>query len=267
MARLYGLIALALAFAAVPASAEELHDFCADRPGLGTPPCTVDKGHVQVEVGLADWTLDRQPDTRTDTILGGDFDVRIGLTDNLEARVGWTPYGHVRTRDRLTGNVQRQSRIGDVTVGLKQNLMQPDGDGFSVALLPFATLPVGREPVGAGDWGAGLIVPISYEVNKGVKLALTPEVDAAVDEDGDGRHLSYGAVVGVSDDLTDAITATVELQAQRDRDPSGHETQELAGLSLAWTPQKQTQLDVGSNIGLNHASPDLELYVGVSRKF
>ena len=267
MMRLRCLMPLLLAGIAVPASAEELRDFCGDRPGLNTPPCTVDPGHVQVEVGLVDWTLDRQPDARTDTILGGDFDVRVGLTDSLEARVGWTPYGHVRTRDRATGDVQRQSSIGDVTVGLKQNLIQPDGDGFSVALLPYATLPVGRQPVGAGDWGGGLLVPISYEVTKGVKLELTPEIDAAVDQDSDGRHTQYGSAIGISDDLTENLTVTGELQALHDRDPSGHETQELAGLSLAWTPQKQTQLDVGSNVGLNHASPDVELYVGVSRKF
>ena len=266
MMRLSCLFPLAAALAA-PAAAEDLRDFCGDRPGIGTPPCTVDKGHVLVEVGLADWTLVRQADSRIDTILGGDFDVRIGLTDSTEARVGWTPYGHVRTRDRLTGRVDRRSGIGDVTIGIKQNVMQPDGDGFSVALLPYATLPVGREPIGAGDWGGGLIVPVSYELTKGVKLALTPEVDAAVDEDGDGRHLAYGSVVGLSGELTDNVTVTGELEELRDRDPSGHETQELAGLSIAWQPQKQTQLDLGSNIGLNHASPDLELYFGVSRKF
>lgn len=264
---LRSLTALALAFTAAPLSAQELRDFCGDRPGLGTPPCVVDKGHVQVEVGLADWTLDKQPDSREDTVLLGDFIARIGVTDTTELRLGWTPYGHVRTRDRLTGRVERQGRIGDVTVGIKQNLSQPDGDGLSVAVLPYATLPVGREPVGAGDWGAGLLVPVSYEVGKGVKLALTPEVDAAVDEDGDGRHLAYGSVVGVSDELTDTVSATIEFQALRDRDPSGHETQELAGLSLAWQPQEQTQLDVGSNLGLNHNAPDVELYVGVSKKF
>lgn len=267
MTRLRCVLPLLLAGVTVTAGAEDLRDFCGDRPGLNTPPCTVDKGHVQLEVGLVDWTLDRQPDARTDTILGGDFNVRIGLTDSLEARVGWTPYGHVRMRDRTTGEIQRQSRTGDVTVGLKQNLLRPDGDGLSIALLPYATLPVGRQPVGAGDWAGGLLVPISYEISKGIKLELTPEADAAVDQDGNGRHLQYGSAIGIGDDLTDSLTLTAELQALRNRDPSGHDTQELAGVSLAWTPQKQTQLDVGSNVGLNRASPDVELYVGVSRKF
>lgn len=252
---------------AAPAAAERLRDLCPDRPGLNTPPCTVDPGHVLIEVGLADWTLDRQRDVRTDTILGGDVDVRVGLGDRTEVRIGWTPYGHVRTRDRTSGAVDRRARVGDVTLGLKRNLANPDGSGVSLALLPYATLPVGRAPVGAGDWGGGLVVPVSYEVGERIKLELTPEVDAAVDEDGGGRHLAYGSAIGISDDLTDTLNLTAELQALHDRDPAGHRTQELLGLSLAWQPRDGLQFDAGTALGLDHAAPDVELYVGLSRRF
>jgi hypothetical protein len=193
--------------------------------------------------------------------------VRYGLTDSLEARVGWTGYGHERVRDRMTGGVSRQSGVGDVTLGLKQNLSNPDGSGLSIALLPFATLPVGRQPVGAGDWGAGMLIPVTYELSDTIQLGFTPEVDAEVDEDGDGRHLAFSGVVEFNDKLNDALTATLEYQALRDRDPAGHETRQIAGLSLAWEAKRQLQLDIGSNIGLDHAAPNVELYVGISRKF
>jgi hypothetical protein len=49
--------AMALAGAVAHAN-PELRDFCADRPGLGMPACTMDTGHVMVELGLADRTLD-----------------------------------------------------------------------------------------------------------------------------------------------------------------------------------------------------------------
>ncbi len=253
--------------ASAPALAEPLRDFCGERPGIGTPACTVDAGHLQIEAGLGDWTLDRQPDSRTDTILSGDIVARYGLTDTLEARVGWTAFGHVRERDRMSGDVSRQSRVGDVTVGLKQSLASPDGSGLSIALLPFATLPVGRRPVGAGDWGAGLVVPVTYDLNDKVQLEFTPEIDAAVDEDGHGRHFAFSGVVGVADQLSDVLTATIEYQALRDRDPDGRSTQQLGGLSLAWLARPQLQFDVGSNVGLNHAAADVQVYFGISRKF
>jgi hypothetical protein len=260
------IFGLLLALAA-PAEAQDVRDFCADRPGLGVPACTVDKGHVQLEVGLADWTRDGQPDSRTDTIIAGDALARIGVGDTTEFRVGWTAYGHERDRDRATGTIDRAARSGDVTVGLKQNLINPDGDKLSIALLPFVSLPVGRQPIGAGTWSAGLVAPVDYALSKTVTLQFTSEIDAAANEGGHGRHLAYGGVVGIGIDLSDSVSAEMEVEESRDRDPSGHATQALAGVSLAFQPTRQTQLDIGINAGLNHNSPDAELYVGVARKF
>lgn len=263
------LVAL-LALAATPASAQDaggLRQLCSDRPGLDTPACTVDKGHLQLEVGIGDWTLDRQRDSRTDTIQGGDVAARLGVTDTTELRLEWTAYGHVRARDRPTGTVDRMTGIGDVTVGIKQNLSHPDGDGFSLALLPFATLPSGGEAIGAGTWSAGLVVPITYQLNEMLTLENTPEVDAAADGDRHGRHLAYSDTIGLGVALTKALGVTAELQALRDRDPDGHETMALGGLSLAWQPKDRMQLDVGANAGLNRATPDIELYFGVTEKF
>lgn len=262
------LIWLALATAATPALAEDgLRDFCADRPGLDTPACTVDKGHLQVEVGLGDWTHDLQGDARTDTILAGDVSLRYGIGDATELRLGWIGYGHERTRDRATGLIDRSNGVGDVTVGLKQNLHNPDGSGFSMALLPYATLPAGKNPIGAGDWGAGLRVPITYALSDAITFAVTPEADAAVNEGGHGRHLAFGSAIGLQAKLGEKASIGAELEAIRDRDPDQHVTQALAGLSASYMAQKQTQLDVGANAGLNHASPNVELYFGVSRKF
>lgn len=255
--------------AASPAFAQEtkLRDFCGDRPGIGTPACTVDAGHLQVELGLGDWTLDKQPDSRTDTIVTGDVSLRYGVGDTTELRLGWTAYGHVRDRDRASGAVDRTAGIGDVTVGVKQNLSRPDGGGFSLAVLPFATLPSGHDGVGLGDWGAGLIVPVSYQLSDAITLGLTPEIDAAVDGDGSGRHLAYSNVLGLQAKLGEKASVTAELQAIRDRDPADHATLAFAGLSFTYQPSKQTQLDVGANAGLNRNAPDVELYFGISGKF
>ncbi len=88
-----------------------------------------------------------------------------------------------------------------------------------------------------------------------------------MDEDGDGRHLAYGSVVGLGLEISDAVSATIETSLTRDRDPWGHSTQALAGLSLAWQRHDDLQFDAGVNLGLNADSPDRELYVGVTRRF
>ena len=164
------LFAAAL-FIPVAAHADDQdRDYCPARPGLGTPACTMAPGSVSVETSLGDWTLDKQGGDRTDTVLIGDSAIRIGLTDTVEAQIGWTPLGIVR--ERTGGIVDRATRSGDATLGLKANLRHPDGSGLSIAVQPFVTLPIGRAPVGAGDWGAGLVVPITYDLSKTVNLEI-----------------------------------------------------------------------------------------------
>lgn len=257
--------AAALLVPVIAHAGDQERDYCPARPGLGTPACTMAPGQVSVETSLGDWTLDKQGGDRTDTVLIGDTSLRIGLTDTIEAQVGWTPLGIVR--ERTGGAVARKTRAGDATLGIKANLRNPDGSGLSVAVQPFVTLPVGRTPIGAGDWGAGLIVPVTYDLSKAVNLEVTPEVDAAVDQDGRGRHLAYSAVVGVGFALNDALTFTLEDQLVRDEDPSGSTTQDLASASLAWMPRKTLQLDIGAVAGLDRNAPDVELYAGIARRF
>jgi hypothetical protein len=249
------------------AQAQDLRPFCADRPGLDTPACTVDAGHLVVEAGLADWSLDRDTVQRTDSWTLGDLLLRYGVADHAEVQLGWTALGAVRTHDRLAGTIDHASGTGDVSVAIRRNLAHPDGSGFAVALMPYATLPIGGATIGAGDWGAGLIVPLSYSLSDSIGVSLTPEVDAAVDGDRHGRHLAYGSAVGLSAALAKSLTGTLEFQGIRDQDPGGHATQALASVSLAWQPRDNLQLDTGVVAGLNAASPDLELYLGIARRF
>jgi hypothetical protein len=260
-----------IAILAAPAFAQEakLRDLCSERPGLNTPACTVDPGHLQVELGLGDWALDRQPDQREDRIETGQMLLRYGVGATTEVRFGWTAFGHVRTRDRETGEIQRDGGIGDVTLSLKQNLRHPaEGrTGLAIALLPYATLPTGKRNVGAGDWGGGLIVPTSYKFSDTVSLEFSPEVQAAVNKSGDGRHLTYGSAMGVQVHVNERMRLTPELQFVRDNDPEHHATMSNAALSFDVQTSKMTQLDLQTVAGLNRDTPDVELSFGVTHKF
>ena len=260
-------LALLLFGVAAPAMAADLRDYCPDRPGLNTPACITDRGHLSVETSLADWTRDKMPDQVQDTVLVGDLLLRYGISDRIEAQLGWTPLGLVRTRDRMDGSVRHQDRMGDVLVGFKANLLHPDGEGVALAVLPSATLPVGRTPVGAGDWSAGVRVPFSVKVSELMTVSATPEVDAEVNESGDGRHLRFGSAAGVQFELKKNLHYGIGAEVMRDRDPESHATLARASTSIAWQPQQALQLDAGVVAGLNHDSPRVELYVGVSRRF
>lgn len=258
-----GLIALCLL---LPTGRAWAGDLCAERPGLGTPPCTVERGRVVLETGLADWTRDTGPETRTDAIEAGQALLRFGVADRLEAQLGWTAYGWEKERDRLTGAVDRRHGSGDVTLALRRNLRNPDGEGLSFAIMPRITLPVGGEAIGDGTWSTGLLAPAAVAIGSSAKLVLTPEIDAAADADRAGRHLAYGGSAGVELEFGKTVATALESYVLRDDDPEGHETQALAGLSVEWQPSDDLQFDLGMNIGLNHDSPDRQLYVGVTRR-
>lgn len=259
-------LALVATCAALPAAAQD-RDYCPTRPGLGTPPCTIAPGRVSAEVGLAAWERDDTPSERSDTLTLGDSLLRFGVARAVELQLGWTPFGQVRTRDKATGAVTRQRATGDVRLGVQANLANPDGAGFSIALSPYVTLPTGKQPVGAGDWGAGLLVPMSADLNDALNLQFTPEIQAAVDAGGHGRHLAYSGTIGLGIDLGDAVSTTIEFRAGRDEDPAGHSATLIGALSLGWMANDDLQLDIGANAGLNHDTSDAEVYVGVSRRF
>ncbi len=263
MKLLLGVALASLGLAGVAAAQER--EYCPDRPGIDTPACTIAPGRISVETSLADWTRDDRLGSREDSILFGDTLVRVGLSDAIEARIGWTPFGHDRMRDS-TG-IDSVNGIGDVSLGMKANLHNPDGAGLSVSVLPFVTLPVGRSSIGTGDWGAGFLVPVTYELSDSVSLDLTPEIDAAVDQDGNGRHLAYSSTAGLSFKLDKAVTLTGEMQALRDDDPQEHATQAVAALSLAWMANDDLQFDILGAAGLTANTPDARVYAGISRRF
>lgn len=245
---------------------QQLREPCFDSPGLGIPACTLDPGHVAIEIEGIDWTREHDGVTRTDTLLGGATVVRLGVDYRTEAQIGWAGFGQMQEKDLSAGRLERSTGGGDVTLAMRRNLRNPDGSGFAVALMPYATLPAGGHAIGAGDWGTGIIAPLTYDLGD-VTLELTPQIDAAVDEDGDGRHLGFGSVTGLAFDVSKGVSINTELSVYRDRDPAGASTRTLAGFSALWQPDNDLQFDAGLNIGLNHASPDCQLYVGIARRF
>jgi hypothetical protein len=70
------------------AASEALPPICTERPGKANGVCTVPPGHVQVETGLADWSLTKASRTQVEFVSLGATFFRVGLTDASEIQVG-----------------------------------------------------------------------------------------------------------------------------------------------------------------------------------
>ena len=257
------LLALPLVLIAVPTAAKA-DDFCADRPGLGTPACTMPTGQVMAEVGLLGWDHLADPSSVEDDLTYGDLLVRVGLDDRTELQVGLGGYSANRSRDRLSGGLTRQSGLGDLSLGLRRSLSGPGGP---VALQVTVTMPSGHSGIGAGDWGASALLPMGVELPAGFEFDVTPEVDAAVNASGSGRHLAWGGVAGLGHAVGTKVSMEAEIGAWRDNDPAGHATDARGALSLAWQAGKDWQLDLEGDVGLTAAAPRHSLMVGIAHRF
>jgi len=256
------IVVLAIAGAAQAAD----RDFCADRPGKGSPPCVLDKGRVQAEVGGVDAAFTRGGGVSVDDVSYGGLELRLGLTSTVEGQLSWTAHERIRTKDH--GVVDVVSGTGDLGAALRWSLKNPGGDGFSVAVQPFVTAPTGSHGIGSDLWQGGVIVPVSVPLTADWSLSLSPQVEARENASGSGRHAGYALASGVGR-AVGPVNLGAELWVDRDDDPSGHVTQASFDLTAAWTPKalKDVQLDASVYAGLNRQAPDLELVVGLAHRF
>ena len=246
---------------ATPALAEE-RDFCANRPGLDTPACTLAPGDAMVEVGVLGWDHQADASGRDDTLTAGDVTMRFGVAQSSEVELGFTSYVHDRTRD--SSGVNSSASTGDATIAFRRGLAGPNGP---IAIQAYVSLPVGKSPGGAGDWGAGVLVPMGFNLGRGFQFALTPEADAAVNASGSGRHFAFGSAAGISHGLSKTVSLTIEASLFRDLDPSGHDTQAVLAESLAWQAGKRFQFDLQADERLAGGVPDRSLMFGLARRF
>ena len=255
------ILSLAAALLAGSAEAQALRDFCAERPGKATPPCIVDKGHLMLEVGLADAVFERGSGTHEDTYGFAATELRFGLSKRVEIGAEWTP----AIVEHNSGEASR-SGVGDVVLDLKAALTNPDEDGLAISAQGFVTAPTATHGQGAGGWTGGVRLPISAPLGPSTDFGLAPEVDVARDAAGGGTHLAWAGAIGVSHGFG-PMTLGVELWGQIDDDPADRTYEASADLTAAYAVGDNAQLDAGVSLGLNRATPDVEVYAGIARRF
>jgi hypothetical protein len=265
MTRRFILLPLAL-LAATPAfhaHADDAPAICTDRPTKANATCTVPQGAWQLETDVGNATHDAHPGTGTDTLYVLNPYLKYGLTAHTDIEVNWAPA--VRVRTKADGERDTTRGSGDVYLRLKTALYA--GDVFSASLIPFVKAPTASHNIGNGLWEGGVAVPMSAAVGGGFTVTVGPEFDALADADGNGRHFALTNLVNVAHPLTSKLSVAVEFWRQDNHDPAGRVKQESADIAFTYLISPSLQLDLGANIGLNNATPDRQVYGGVSYRW
>jgi outer membrane putative beta-barrel porin/alpha-amylase len=252
------LLPLLLLLPAAPALAQD-RDFCANRPGIGTPACTMAPGSAMLETGVAEWDHSADAGGSEDSATFGQFLLRVGVNDSTEVQFGLDSHTLDRTFDRAGHLVARSSGIGNAFLAVRSGVAGPNGP---VAVEGFVSAPAND----TSRWSAGLLLPAGINLPAGFQLALTPEVDLAADADRHGRHIAYGGVIGVSHAVSTRLTAGAELAAFEDADPSGHALDARLTGELAWQIRPRLQVDVEADAGLSAGAPDTAVMFGFAAR-
>lgn len=266
-ALIVSLLIAGAASAATDASAT-LRDLCPDRPGKGTSPCTVDAGHVQLEVEIFNGSRQDQDGIVTRSYAIANPTLKFGVTDRLDIEANIAPYLNVTTRDKASGQSDTVSGIGDLFLRAKYAISS-DGQPLSVAIEPFLKLPTASHDLGNGSVEGGVLLPVALDLGHGTQLSATPELDVLQNEAGDGTHVGVVNVLGLSQAVGQGVALSAELWEFTDADPSGTAQQYSFDLAGAWQPEGQPnlQFDAGVNFGLNNETPDIQVYCGIARRF
>jgi hypothetical protein len=224
----------------------------------------VPKGSFQLETDLINWTRFDFEGTRTDTILYTNPTLKYGLTTSTDIEVSITPYETVRTRDPL--GVSTISGIGDLYLRVKQRLTPSDAK-FQFALIPFIKIPIAKTGLGNRKVEGGLAGTGVFTLPAGFSLTVTPEIDDLENTNLDGHHAQVVGALNLSKTLSSKVTANAELWTAQNFDPSGTVRQYSVDGAIAYVPSPNLQFDLGANLGLNPFTPQIQIYLGVARRF
>lgn len=249
-----------------PTPREQMREFNTDRPDKTESPYTVDAGHFQVELDLANFTLDRDAGVRAYTWNIAPTNFRVGLLNNVELDVIFDSYLHERIEDRRAGTTQKTSGVGDLTTRLKINLWGNDGGKSAFGIIPFVKAPTNSHGLGNDSVEGGVIFPLAVELPGGWSVGLMTEFDFLRNEDDRGYHTEFVNSITFGHDIIGNLAGYAEffssVSSQRSADWVG-----TVDVGLTYGVTKNIQLDLGANFGVTRAADDFQPFLGLSMRF
>src|SRR5665213_2659355 len=147
-----------------PTPHDSMRELNADRPDKTDCPFTVDAGHLQIEMDVADFTYDADNagHGKSVTYRIAPMNAKIGLLNNVDFQLVFTPWQ--LENSWVANKIKQQSGFEGITPRIKINLMGNDGGFFAIALIPFVTLPIGQRAVSAVEGGLSNSISIGLKI-------------------------------------------------------------------------------------------------------
>lgn len=252
-----------LGIAPVPSVAGEAPDLVTDRPDQTESSVVVPRGSYQLELG---WTFirDDEDGARAETHEVPGSLLRVGLSDMIELRIGWT--GFVDSEVRFGRIEAGDDGAGDAELGAKIHLASERGSRPETAILLSTSVPVGDKAFTTDRFDPALRLAFSHTLSEGVGLGYNVGLafESGVGDDGERDTLSnafYTVALGFG--LSDRLGAFVELFGDIPASASGGPANSFDG-GFTYLVRDHLQLDLAGGIGLSDTADDWFVGLGLS---
>lgn len=250
-----------------PTPESMLREMSTDRPDATESPFTVDAGHYQLESDLIARTRDHDKTDGADTVttawLFSTINFKVGLNHRMDLQTVVEPYTKIKIDDRAAATNDTLSGFGDITSRLKINLWGNDEGDTAAAIMPFVKWPTASNEIGNDKIEGGLIFPVAFTLPSDWSLGVMTELDFVRNAGNDGYTTEWINTATVSHEITGDLGGYLELTSTLT------EGADLATLNcgLTYGLNNNTQLDLGTNIGLTDATEDIVLFLGLSVRY
>ena len=250
----------------VTSTAAEVPELVTDRPDQTESSVVVPPGFYQLELG---WTFTRD-DTggvRTEVHEVPSTLLRIGLSQAVELRIGWT--GFVDAETRFADFGADDHGTGDAEVGIKIHLAAERSARPELALLVATSVPVGDDSFTSDRFDPSVRLAVSHTLSERVGLGYNVgmSLGSEIGGDGDRDTLSsvfYTAALGFA--LSDRWSAFAEVFGDFPASAPGDPAHAFdAGFTCLL--RANLQLDLAGGFGLSDAADDRFVGLGVTLRF
>jgi hypothetical protein len=241
-----------------------------DRPSKTDSPFTIDAGVFQIETDALSWTVEKRnvdrADIRVRTLLSGQTNFKVGLTNWMDLQI--VPQGYIerRTSGRDFGPAQTQSGFGDTTVRLKMNFIGNDGGKFVLGFVSSLKIPTNTDKLGNSVYEPGFGLPFNYALPSGFTLFGQTRIDILDRAQSGDRRVLWSNPVGVSRTIYGPVSGYVEFYNAVSSDDA-YSWVGTADVGLIYQVTPNFSVDINSFFGLTRSADDVNVSVGFARRF
>lgn len=247
-----------------PTPDQLMREMSADRPDATESPYTVDAGHFQFELSLAEYSDNNETGAETLSLLPVNF--KVGLLNNVDLQLLLTPYIHTDLDNTNSNNTEG---FGDTQLRLKINLWGNDGDtpsglgNTAFAIMPFVKFPTGDDELTNDHLEGGVIFPLAMDLPGSFGLGVMAEIDFVYNETDDdyGLEFVHSAVLG--HDITGELAGYIEYVGIASHD-TGTGYRAIGSAGLTYRLNDNWLLDFGATASPSDDADDLSVFAGTT---